>query len=172
MPAQRESCRSTSPPCLVSLFPREDAHACLQAGGAPPTHAVPQGRPSLGAASDGEGTRLCVQGHMRNPAPWGVGRRGSRQDAVALIPPPHMAAEQQRGAQSQGSLLPRPPWHHQPEQAEITLISQIGAGVSAGGCVSVRRCTLLDRQQGQVEACPRALPISPFVTSLSACQAA
>lgn len=104
--------------------------------------------------------------------PWRVGRRGSPRHMVALLSPPRTAAGQQLGARSQGSLLPHPPWHHEPEQAEITLISQIGTGVSAGGCVSVRRCTLLDRQQGQVEACPRALPISPFVTSLSACQAA
>lgn len=104
--------------------------------------------------------------------PWRAGRRGSPQDTADLISPPHIVAGQQLGTGSQGSLLPHPPWHHKPEQAKITLILQIGAGVRAGGCVSVRRHTLLDRQQGQVEACPWALPISPFVTSLSACQAA
>lgn len=76
------------------------------------------------------------------------------------------------GAGSQGFLLPHPPWHHKLGQAEITFIFQIGAGVRAGGCVSVRRCTLLDQQHRQVEVCPQALPISPFVTLLSVCQAA
>lgn len=63
-----------------------------------------------------------------------------------------------------------PSWHHELGQAEITFIFQIGAGVRAGGCVSVRRCILLDQHHRQVEVCPQThFPICHFAISVPSC---
>lgn len=65
--------------------------------------------------------------------PWRAGRRDSLQDAVALISPPHVLAGQQPPGEEPGLPTLSPPWHHEPERAEITLISQIGVGSEQEG---------------------------------------
>lgn len=139
MPAQRESCGYDT--CLwfgVILAERVPTLGCRRGEQLPPEQAMDRATLQFLWEDPVWVMPLMERGQVLFPGtdeqPCALeSRRGSPWTAADRISPPHSVDGQQRGAGSQGSLFPRPPWHHGLEQAEITLISQIGTGSGQEG---------------------------------------